>query len=82
VQGLINDLKQTWKNLDPVYPFDFEFLDAKIQKHYAPAMLDEALDVKRTKKINSDSHREKMLPRACQHTSSPLGRASAQLYII
>jgi putative ABC transport system permease protein len=34
LQGLINDLKQTWKNLDPVYPFDFEFLDAKIQKHY------------------------------------------------
>ncbi len=34
LQGLITDLKQTWKNLDPVYPFDFEFLDAKIQKHY------------------------------------------------
>ncbi len=34
LQRLINDLKQTWKNLDPVYPFDFEFLDAKIQKHY------------------------------------------------
>jgi putative ABC transport system permease protein len=34
LQSLLTNLKHEWKNIDPVYPFDFEFLDTKIQKHY------------------------------------------------
>lgn len=34
IPALITGLEQDWKSVVPAYPFDFEFLDAKIQKHY------------------------------------------------
>ncbi|MBY0436237.1 MAG: ABC transporter permease, partial [Cyclobacteriaceae bacterium] len=31
---VLASLKQAWKDIDPVYPFHFEFLDDRIQKQY------------------------------------------------